>query len=110
MNSLNKYLWLSSLVALALIIFSFWANINSLMVGGMSEVSTAIYVKSLAMLSAGYLPNIISFFWLWWAAKQESLSKYAWSFFGLAFGVIALAVFYGACIYYRGREVQNSNS
>ena len=75
----------------------------------METVSNPLHqdmIKLMAGIVVSYSSHLVCFFWLWWAAKEDSLSEKSWSVFGLAFGMIAVAIFYGASIYYRQKGTE----
>jgi uncharacterized membrane protein len=110
LKSLNKYLWLSSIIVIVSIVYYLVKTADVILDGSFHQKNILFQLKLLAGLAVEYLHHLVSLVWLWFAAREEALSKSSWAVFGLAFGMLGVAVFYTANIYYRERSIGNENS
>ena len=95
--------------------FVLWASILSFvvyLVSGLGLLAYGDWNAKLASFSVRtlvyYIPHIVFGIWLWWAAKQQSLDKFTWGFFGFALGIYGVAVFYILLIYFNVLSMKNA--
>jgi len=122
MREIEKYVMAISIVALISTFYFYWTFFDF----GFSELESRIGDKSDAQkrraermddarfqtnlnLILNYASNLVSCAWLYFVAKTESLSKSAWALFGLSFGVIGVACYYAASVYYQLKGLRKKN-
>ena len=100
MKDLEKYLWLASIISLITLVHYQLSIFNIDYYDDPEYMESTFSLSYWSVMLVGYAHQVVSAFWLYQAAKKESLSKLAWAVFGLSFGFIAIAVFYSASIYF----------
>ena len=118
MKSIEKYLWAIALIMLASNYFMHFAindiwtsseSVGTKYADRLADNRFRLYLNLIFM----YAQNVVSGVWLWHQAKVDSLSKPAWSVFGIASGLIGVIVFYAASVFFELKSLRqrkgNSN-
>jgi len=102
MRAIQKYLWLSIILALIAVIFPFLRDVYLARTYGSIDLPEVVRGnwQALSVLFVG-LQNIGAAFWLRYLAKKDNSGQVVWVAFGLLFGLIAVGLFYLLRIYER---------
>ena len=107
MRELEKYTWLASVISiLTLIHYQLLIFDMDNLYGDPEYIESTFSFSNWLPILVGYAHQVVSAFWLYHAARKESLSGPAWSIFGLSFGFIAVTVFYSANIFFLLKDTE----
>jgi len=95
MKDIEKFVWLLIVLAIVSAIFPIVRDLYLASTYGNTEIPKIVKYnfRSLSLLFIG-LQNVGAALWLNYLAKKHEVSRLAWVFFGLFFGLFAIGIYY----------------
>lgn len=104
MKGIEKYIWFLALTGLLACIWPIFKFIYAEQIEFREiPTSTLVDIKTYGTYF-GLLENIVIGVWLYATSSTETLSRLAWTAFGLVFGFWGLAIFYLSSIYQKAES------
>ncbi len=113
MKRIEKFVWAAALigfVAIAYLQINYIQDRLNPILGDLDSKWDKIVFDLYLSTFLSYLDHFICAAWLYFAAKTEAVSKGAWAFFGLAFGVLGIVCFYAASVHFQLKSLKRKAS